>query len=362
LGSSMIEIVGVYCESDSGLEQAEQLRALLDVTCQDQPVVLNARRHKHLMYETAESAGLTVPTTKLCQSREEAVQFAERIWSDDDDQRYVIVKPFRGVASESVRLCSNTDEVEAAWNDITSSSIFGAMGKHSSVLVQEFVRGTEYACDIVSRDGHHKVVALWRYLKKPANGASFCYFKTELIDASMDDNADQVCDFAIQTLNALGVRWGISHNEVIVTAQGAPTLIEINHRQHNMDFCPLTMACIGYNAFDVALVAYLLSEDDWSEIPERPILRAYGCMVHLVNYARGKLRNVKHLDVLGELGSVLGWEVYDDFKSIGTEIQPTIDIRTDAGWVQLINENGEHLDRDYETIESLMPTMFEAEP
>jgi predicted ATP-grasp superfamily ATP-dependent carboligase len=364
LGSPMVQIVGVYCESDSGLEQAERLRELLNVACRDEPSVLAARRHKHLMYEVAASAGLTVPTTKLCHSCPEAVKFAEQLLSEDDEdqQPYVIVKPFRGVASESVRLCSNKKDVEEAWTEITSSSVFGAVGKHSSVLVQEFVRGTEYACDIVSREGHHKVVAVWRYIKKPANGASFCYFKTELIDAAMDPNVEQVCEFAIQTLNALGVKWGISHNEVIVTNSGAPTLIEINHRQHNMDFCPLTMACIGYNAFDVALVAYLLTEDEWAEIPERPVLRAYGCMVHLVNYARGKLCSVNHLDVFDELDSVLAWEVYDDFKTIGSEIQPTVDIRTDAGWIQLISENGDDLARDYETIEGLMPTMFEAEP
>lgn len=36
---------------------------------------------------------------------------------------------------------------------------------NESVLVQEFMVGTEYVVNCVSRDGEHKVVSLWRYDK-----------------------------------------------------------------------------------------------------------------------------------------------------------------------------------------------------
>ena len=50
----------------------------------------------------------------------------------------------------------------------------------NAVLVQEWIEGVEYAVDTVSRDGEHKVTAMWKYDKRPVNGGPFVYFCTEL--------------------------------------------------------------------------------------------------------------------------------------------------------------------------------------
>jgi biotin carboxylase len=272
--------------------------------------------------------------------------------------RLVVVKPVRGVASESVYLCENVQQVKKACRNILASPIFGEQGTHETVLVQEFLVGYEYAVDVVSRNGQHKVAAVWRYDKRPANGASFCYFQTELVDCDTDANVQAVCNFAIDALKALGVKWGLSHNEMIVTDQG-PTLVEVNCRQHNMDFVPLTMTCIGYNALDMTLEAFLGSDEDWDKFPDLPFLRAHGCMVHLVNTQSGILQDVRHLQELHDLPSVMNWQVYEHFATQGQVIEPTIDIRTDAGWVQLANEDPQEMQRDYEQILAWMPTMFQ---
>lgn len=352
------KLVGVYCESDSGLADAEQLRQLLQVQCTDIPIVHEARRNKFIMQETIKSAGLVGVTQKLCQSMEETLAFAKHLLMD---QERVVLKPFRGVASESVFLCQTIPEVQDAWEKITSTSIFGSAGRHENVLVQEFLPGVEYAVDVVSRNGHHKVAAIWRYDKRPANDAAFCYFKTELVDAVIDDNVPSICNYVDSALTALGVKWGLSHTEVIVTSDinRGPVLVEVNCRQHNMDFCPLTMACMGYNALDLALIAYLGEDEDWSRVPEFPQLHAFGCMVHLVNYASGNLKQVFHVQEMSQLESVLDYEVYEQFLTPGEKIEPTVDIRSDAGWVQLINEDREKLDQDFNKIVAWMPSMFE---
>ena len=352
-----MKLVGVYCESDSGLEDAEQLREQLEVQCQDTPVVLPARRDKYLMNEKVGEAGLAVAKQKLCRSVESAKEFANELLAANER---VVVKPRRGVASESVYLCENLQDVEDAWNKITQTAVFGSRGKHETVLVQEYLSGTEYAVDIVSRDGQHKVAAVWRYDKRPVNEAAFCYFKTELVDENTDPNVSGVCDYAESALSALGVKWGLSHNEVIVTERG-PMLVEVNCRQHNMDFAPLAMACIGYNALDLALEAFLGSRENWDGYPDHPSLRAFGCMAHLVNYKTGRLMNMFHFGELNDLPSVLDWEVYENFATPGLEIQPTVDIRSDAGWVQMINDDREALLRDFEQIVEWMPTMFQVD-
>ena len=356
------KIVAVYCESDSGLADAEKLRELLQVECRDDPDVLEARRNKYLMLQkvAAESSnGLKVAKQKLCNSKAEARAFAQELLLDSSTDR-VVCKPFRGVASESVHLCQSLDEVEDAWDKITATSIFGAVGTHKDILVQEFLSGVEYAVDLVSRDGEHKVAAIWRYDKRPANGAAFCYFKTELVDSEMDENVAAVCDYIKGSLDALGVKFGLSHCEaIVVDDERGPMLIEVNCRQHNMDFCPLAMACIGYNALDMVLAALLGDVDEWTKYPDMPILRAYGAMVHLVNFGKGRLKQYHHLQDMADLPSVFDCEVYNCFLTPGEVIFPTVDIRSDAGWAQLINPDPKALQKDYEQIVEWMPTMFE---
>ena len=355
-----LELVGVYCESDSGLSDAERLRKQLEVTCRDEPDELEARRNKYLMQEwVREKTSLPVPKQKLCETLEDAQEFASDLFAEGAE--YVVVKPYRGVASESVQLCKSSEEVANAFQKIIGSAVFGSRDRHENVLVQEFLAGQEYAIDVVSRDGDHKIAAVWRYEKKPANGASFCYFQTRLVDATMDPVVDDVCQYVITTLKSLGIRYGLSHNEVIVTADRGPMLVEVNCRQHNMDFAPLTMACIGYNALDMLLVAMFGDEENWSNFPGIPVLRGHGCMVHLVNFAKGFLKDVKYLDKMSSLDSFLDGEVYEYFLEPGQKIEPTVDIRSDAGWVQLINENEKDLVKDYKQIVEWMPTMFEVE-
>ena len=390
-------IEGIVCESDSGLADSERVAALLKIVKQNGHN--EARRNKFLMNEAVSQFGLATVKQKLCRSVEEAKAFAtdlglqESPQSGDEEQpsssnsgqqdeptgllgtgrntqmvnsRLCIVKPIRGVASEQVFLCQDLPSVERAFNEIHGSTIFGSPRQsHDTVLVQEFAHGTEYAIDMVSKDGEHKVAALWRYDKRPANGASFVYHATELIEANDSQVGRNVCAYAMQALDALGVKWGTTHTEVIMTSHG-PRLVEVNCRQHNMDFAPLTMACMGYNSLDMVLDAYLgdggrvEKEMSWDDYPTLPSIRAHAAMVHLVNYSKGKLSGVngEALNEIQSLDSVMEMEVYPSFLEMGKEIAPTVDIRSDAGWIQLVNDDAQTFQRDYQRILDLMPTLF----
>jgi hypothetical protein len=144
-----------------------------------------------------------------------------------------------------------------------------------------------------------------------------------------------------------------------------------------MDFAPLAMLCVGYNALDMMVEAYLGAPDDneegegdgdggapsaaWEDrYPDVPQLRAHGCMVHLVCYASGDLAGPpRHLREMSELPTVVDWEVYDAFCAPGSRVGPTVDITTDAGWVQLAGDDPDEVERDYARIVEWMPTMFD---
>lgn len=156
----------------------------------------------------------------------------------------------------------------------------------------------------------------------------------------------------------------------INNANSGPVLVEVNCRQHNTDFVPLTSIAIGYNALDMLLAAYLgddinLPKDtedlrlDWDSLPNLSQPRAFAAIVHLVSYVEGEVVAVNEhaLEEIGNLPSVLAMEIYDHF-SVGNTIAKTIDIRSDSGWVHLMNDDEDQFITDYNRIVELMPTLF----
>jgi hypothetical protein len=63
------------------------------------------------------------------------------------------------------------------------------------------------------------------------------------------------------------------------------------------------------------------------------------------------------LDEINGLPSVYAMEVYDYFEP-GSRIEKTVDIRSDSGWVHLINDDEDQFQEDYNRIVELMPEMF----
>ena len=425
------DVVGLVCESDAGLKEAELFGVALHLSNHDgyNP----ARRNKFLMVQAAEQAGLPgVVQQKLCRTMDEARDFATllgvvpNISVDSTDQdsvsagdprlsttdgparaggapqeeefhtgvlgrratttqapltavvtanpRMCVVKPIRGAASDDVFLCNDIQAVERAFEHIYGSTVFGSpRDQHESVLVQEFASGTEYVADTVSKNGEHKIAALWKYDKRPANGAAFVYHGTELVDANSKVGRS-ICEYVKRSMDILGVQWGLTHSEVIVQSDIGPRLVEVNCRQHNMDFIPLAMVAVGYNALDMLLAAYLGGNEettyppnteqlrvDWDALPELPTTRLHAAMVHLVCHKEGTLTGL-NMDALNEISameSVFDREIYDSFTEVGSRVEPTINIRTDAGWIHLVNDDKDAFERDYERIVELMPALFE---
>ena len=251
---SNMEVCGIYCESDSGLEDAERLGVALGLHPMIHDGINEARRNKYLMNKMVNEAGMDTVKQKSCKTLNEAETFANNLGmgiKSNGPSPKVVVKPLRGVASDDVFLCSDIPALQAAFKKIYHSPIFGSStsSKHDEVLVQEFASGTEYAIDVVCRDGERKVTALWKYDKRPVNDAPFVYFSTQLIPAVADDGGTKgkeieqaVCEYVFGALDALGIMFGLHHVEVIVDKIDEKIrvrLVEVNCRQHNTDFRPL---------------------------------------------------------------------------------------------------------------------------
>ena len=65
------------------------------------------------------------------------------------------------------------------------------------------MQGKEYVIDQVSKDGVHKIVCIWQYNKRPANGSAFVYYGMKLITCD-DPKSQEMIAYASLVLDALG--------------------------------------------------------------------------------------------------------------------------------------------------------------
>jgi len=76
----------------------------------------------------------------------------------------VIIKPIRSAGSDHVYLCHSMEELKEKFNEIMGAQ--NQLGMcNDALVVQEYLSGIEYVVDSVSRNGHHKIVAIWDYGK-----------------------------------------------------------------------------------------------------------------------------------------------------------------------------------------------------
>jgi hypothetical protein len=237
-------IAAILPGAETGVELADQLSSHFSLrtngTAQSE-----ARRNKYVMGETVRAAGIRAVKQLQSQTWNEIATFLQE-WQPNPYR--VIVKPMDSAGSDDVTLCRSEEEVQRAFGHILGK-VNGLGLVNSSVLVQEYLEGQEYVVDMVSRDGEHKLVGLWEYDRRPANGASFvCHGQWHRIVSDDPDYYGQIVAYEKGVCTALGIRNGPSHGEV-KWYQGAPILVEVGSRCHGGDGLWVDVAVIFPSSF-----------------------------------------------------------------------------------------------------------------
>lgn len=223
-------VVSVIAGAETGVELADKLSSHFGLrtngTSQSE-----ARRNKYVMGETIRAAGIRAVKQLQAQTWGEIATFLNE-WQPDPYR--VIVKPMDSAGSDDVTLCRSEEEVKRAFGHILGK-VNGLGLVNNSVLVQEYLEGQEYVIDMVSRDGEHKLVAIWEYDRRPANGASFvCHGQWQRTISDDPAYYTQIVEYQKKVLTALGIRNGPSHGEV-KWFKGEPVLVEVGSRCHGGD-------------------------------------------------------------------------------------------------------------------------------
>lgn len=343
----------VVSESEGGLARAETMGWALQARFSNEPNP--CRRDKFLLHEALRSAGLPHCQQRLCGTRAEIDEFCT-------SEEWVVVKPSRGVGSEGVFVCRTASAARTALDALLAQPRFGANSRVTEVLVQSFLDGPEFAVDSVSRHGCHKICAVWKYDKRRVGEyAPRVYFETCLVEAD-----DAVCNAVLDALNAVGFANGPAHTEVILHGENATaTVVEINCRFHNADVRPLVWAAGGIDAITATAAAFA-DQHEWETIPDRPPnLKVGAILLHLNCCALDRAKPLREFrdDLfrhIQQLPSVLKAHVYPSHSKPGLLIHPTVDIKSDAGYVLLANADRDQCRADADFIrKDIEPRLFE---
>jgi len=305
-----------------------------------------ARRNKYVMGETVRAAGVRAVQQKRATVWADIEDFIAE-WRPDPFE--VVVKPIQAAGSDDVLKCTTLDETKAAFDKI-NGAINGLGVVNEGVLVQEYLDGTEYVIDSVSRDGVHKVTAIWEYDKRSVNDANFVYFGMSLKPVS-GEVEQQLLAYSYLILDALGMMNGPGHMEVKMCRSG-PCLVEVGSRCHGGEGTWMAVAdeCVGYNQISVSLDAYL-NPSAFDALPMAPLaLIKAGCEVFLVSRQNGVVQALPGVDKIRALST---------FRKLELAVQPgmeqrcTTDCFTRPGSVQLAHEDPEVLAKDVATVRSL---------
>lgn len=244
----------VVAGSESCIALCDYLRESLSRCPANSPGGSRARWDKEAMFAALESAG--VPSLHTV-----AVPHGST-WSAGEiaTRAPAVVKPSIGAGSVDVRMVRTDAELQDAVATITSGR--GFFGDRSSALVQEVYPNprTEYVVDTFSHDGVHEVLAVSCYDKRVSAEGGFIYERIKWL-APEEEPVSEICDYARAVLDALGVRVGAGHMEIMHNSEVGPRLIDFGARAHGAGHPLKSAALTGTSHIhrECAYAAHVLS-------------------------------------------------------------------------------------------------------
>lgn len=356
-----LTIAGLAAGAETGVKLADMLSELLGLRTNGTRLT-EARRNKAEMGEAVRRSGARAVRQLRAASWEPVAAWLRDEWGlANDDPCLLIVKPLESAGSDGVTKCESVGDVERAVRALVGS--LNGLGQiNEGVLVQEFLEGPEFVVDSVSKDGVHKVIALWSYDRRPTNGAGFVLHGQSLVGSS-DPVVAPLVAYAEQVLDALEIKHGPAHMEVkmcpaALDADPTPCLVEVGARCHGAEGFWMTIAdqACRANQANVALDA-LVDDPNYDNLPSLPppTLHAAACLKYLLTHKAGVLDAVDDV-ALASVTRLPSYQGHEIFLDVGTHVIPTKDCFSWGGVVKLAHKDPAQLQQDYSFIEQLCVT------
>ncbi|MFF0152664.1 ATP-grasp domain-containing protein [Micromonospora sp. NPDC005203] len=330
----------VVAGAESGVLLADQLSAALGTPGNGMRNPL-ARRDKFAMHQAIRDAGLAAADG----FRSESVD-AILGWAGERGQWPVVLKPPSSAGGDNVYVCHSAEEIRDAYARITGN--IDRYGRQNRiVLVQQFLAGTEYYVNSVSRAGVHRIVEVWRYHKRSTGGRTIYDYEDLL---AWDDPATrQIADYTLAVLDALEIRTGAGHTEVMLTASG-PVLVECGARLGGGQMPELLTRCTGTNQVDSLALAIADPEVFTRQGTSGYQLDAYLRCVNLITERDGVMPGA---DAWAAVRALPSFDSLVLNIAEGTLLSPTTDMATCPGTLYLCAPDRQQVIADSDRLRSL---------
>ncbi|WP_030871045.1 ATP-grasp domain-containing protein [Streptomyces sp. NRRL F-2747] len=333
--------VGVVAGIETGSELTDALCARHFPEYANSPALSASRRDKALTQRVLARAGLA----SLRQVHTPVFSDVEQ-WLQDNalaDAPWVIVKPARSAGTDAVRRVQPGDRLRTAFEAMAGRR--NALGDvEHAVLVQECVQGTEYSVDTFSVDGVHEICGVTRYTKRSSGSVVGIYDSVEFV-APDDPACRELLPYARAVLDALGVRFGPMHAEIMLRPEG-PVLIELNPRLAGGQMAFLSGLATGRSQLD-RLVDFVRGR--YRDASGYRLLQ-HVTSVFVTAHQSGVIRNPDSLSGLADLPTAVRSTVA---VPPGGRVRMTSDVFSVLGRVVLADRDPERVELDRRRIKRI---------
>jgi biotin carboxylase len=303
------------------------------------PATLLDRFHKAHMQRSLERAGVPALKTLDASSEEQVAAWLEE---NDLSASDLVIKPPISAGSEKV-LHVSAENWRTALQTVLASASNITGKRNETAVVQERAYGTEFAVGTVSANGKHSLAHLIQYNKKSFNGSETVYDHVEFVPFREDVHGELLA-YTNRVLDALGVRWGAAHNEIMLTPRG-PRLIESVPRMTGGPVVEFAREATGSSQADKLVEAYAdgrITDGDYR------VSKAV-VPVFLSSPSAGLIGNVEALSEVTALPTYFRKFLW--FKN-GDRVPRTVDYLTSIGIVALSGDRRAVFE-DYERIRAM---------
>ncbi len=326
--------------TEEGITLAESLTLELTPQFANDPEKSQNRLHKALMQKALHEAG--VPALKTLNTSSEA-EVESWIKSNGLIDTPLIIKPPISAGSDKVFHIPARGDWKKAFNQVLAepSQITGQANE--TVVVQEQAVGTEFAVGTVSANGKHYLAHLIKYNKMSAHDRKTVYDFVEFVPFNTETHGE-LFEYTKRALDALGIRWGAAHNEIMLTKDG-PRLIETGARMCGGPVVGFARVASGSSQADKLVEIFAEGDVTTKDYSFKKTVMP----VFLKSPAKGKISNAEAFDDVSQLPTFLNANIW--FKN-GSLVPQTVDYLTSIGIVALAGERTKVL-IDYEKIRSM---------
>ncbi|MFF1481922.1 ATP-grasp domain-containing protein [Streptomyces sp. NPDC058301] len=248
-------VAAVIAASERGVRFADALAHVLELPHHEHRLA-PARRDKELMVRALEDAGVPAARTRTIASVAELDKVLDA-WGTAPGTPLVI-KPRDSAGSDGCTVVTGRAQAHAAVETtLLRSNLMGET--NTDLLVQEYLAGTQYIVNTVSMAGRHLVTEVYRERIDTRDGAPV--LRHIISRPELDERERTLTDYVLRCLDALGIKEGAAHTEVMLTAAG-PRLVEVNSRVMGPSLTPDPYhAAFGYSHQHLVAERFLRPEE-----------------------------------------------------------------------------------------------------